>query len=60
MKDALPDAVVLVSLDDAQGVHAVGNVLNCEAGAAAIGQRERAVFEEVELADGGERLRVPR
>lgn len=59
LKDALPYAVVVVSLDDAPGVHAIGNVLNREPSEIAIGLAVRAVFEEVEPADGGERLLIP-
>jgi len=59
LKDALPYAVVVVSLDDAPGVHALGNVLNRKPSEIAIGQTVRAVFEEVEPADGGERLLIP-
>jgi uncharacterized OB-fold protein len=59
LKDALPYAVVLVSLDDAAGVHAMGNVLNGDPSELQIGQAVRAVFEEVEPADGGERLLIP-
>ena len=59
LKDAVPYAVVLVSLDDAPGVNAMGNVLNCEPSEVAIGQAVRAVFEEVAPADGGDRLLIP-
>ena len=59
LKDAIPYAVVLVSLDDAPGVNALGNVLNRAPAEIAIGQPVRAVFEEVEPADGGETLRIP-
>jgi hypothetical protein len=37
----------------------MGNVLNRAPSEIAIGQAVRAVFEVVEPADGGERLRVP-
>ena len=59
LKGAVPYAVVVVSLDDALGVHAMGNVLNREASEVEIGQAVRAVFEEVDPADGGERLLIP-
>jgi uncharacterized OB-fold protein len=59
LKDALPYAVVVVSIDDAPGVNAIGNVLNREPSQVEIGQAVRAVFEDVEPADGGERLLVP-
>ena len=59
LKDSIPYAVVVVSLDDAPGVNAIGNVLNCDPSEVAIGQAVRAVFEEVEPGDGGERLLIP-
>ena len=59
LKDALPYAVVVVSLDDAPGVNAIGNVLNREPSQVEIGQAVRAVFEDVDPADGGERLLIP-
>ena len=59
LKDAVPYTVVLVSLDDAPGVNALGNVLNREPSEIAIGQAVRAVFEEVDPADEGETLQIP-
>ena len=59
LKDAVPYAVVLVSLDDAPGVNAMGNVLDCDPSEIQIGQAVRAVFEEVEPADGGDHLLIP-
>ena len=59
LNDALPYAIAVVSLDDAPGVHAIGNVVNREPSELSIGQAVRAVFEEVEPADGGERLLIP-
>jgi uncharacterized OB-fold protein len=59
LKDALPYAVVLVSLDDAPRVNAMGNVLNRDPSQLEIGQAVRAVFEEVEPEDDGERLLIP-
>jgi uncharacterized OB-fold protein len=55
----VPYAVVLVSLDDAPGVNLLGNVLNRAADEIAIGDRVRAVFEEVRDPDSGEALRIP-
>lgn len=57
--DAVPYAVVVVSLADAPGVNAIGNVLDRAPSELEIGQKVRAVFEEVEAPDGGERLRIP-
>ncbi len=59
LADAIPYAVVVVSLDDMPGVHAIGNVLGTPPGDVRIGQRVRAVFEEVSDPDGGEALRIP-
>jgi uncharacterized OB-fold protein len=59
LKDRVPYAVVLVSLDDAPGVNAMGNVLNREPSEISIGQAVRAVFEEVAPSDGGDRLLIP-
>jgi len=59
LKDALPYAVAVVSIDAAPGVHAIGNVVSRAPDEVEIGQRVRAVFEEVEPKDGGERLLIP-
>ncbi len=59
LEDRVPYAVALVSLDDAPGVHAMGNVLNAEPDELAIGQRVRAVFEEVAATGDDEALRIP-
>ena len=57
--DRVPYAVVVVSLDDAPGVNAVGNVLNRDPGDVAIGQSVRAVFEEIRDPEGGTTLQIP-
>ena len=59
LKAAVPYAVVVVSLDDAPGINAIGNVLNRDPTDIQIGQAVRAVFEEVQPADGGDRLLIP-
>jgi uncharacterized OB-fold protein len=59
LSDYCPYAVVVVSIDGAAGVNAIGNVLNLPTEEIAIGQRVRAVFEEVPDPDGGEMLRIP-
>ena len=59
LKDRVPYAVVLVSLDDAPGVNLVGNVRGAKPHDIAIGARVRVVFEEVTHPDGGERLLIP-
>jgi len=58
-KDRVPYAVVVVSLDDAPGVNAVGNVLGCDPHDVSIGQKVRAVFEEITDPDDGTTLRIP-
>jgi hypothetical protein len=59
LEDHVPYAVVLVSLDAAPGVHALGNVLGAAPDQLAIGARVRAVFEPVPGEVGDEPLRVP-
>lgn len=59
LKDALPYAVAVVSVDGAPGVHAIGNVVNVPPADVEIGQRVRAVFEEVEDSATGERWKIP-
>ena len=55
----IPYAVALVSLDDAPGVNAIGNVVNRDPAEVEIGQRVNAVFEEAPDADGGPPLLIP-
>jgi hypothetical protein len=52
LKESVPYSVVVVSIDAAPGVHAIGNVINCPPRNVEIGQRVRAVFESAEAADG--------
>lgn len=59
LSDHCPYAIVVVSIDDAPGVNAIGNVLNHPPQEIAIGQRVRAVFEEVRDPDTGDMLRIP-
>jgi hypothetical protein len=59
LKARVPYAVVLVGLDDAPGVRLLGNVTNRPPSEIAIGDRVRAVFEEVGDPESGERLRIP-
>jgi uncharacterized OB-fold protein len=58
-KDRVPYAVVVVSLDDAPGINAVGNVLGCDPSALTIGQKVSAVFEEITDPEDGSTLRIP-
>lgn len=57
LAEAVPYAVALVTLDEHPHVRILGNVLNCEPGEVAIGQRVRAVFEEI--IDEDETLLMP-
>ena len=59
LKDHVPYAVVVVSLDDAPGLHAIGNVVNCPADEVAIGQAVRAVFQRVDDSEADEVLQIP-
>lgn len=59
LKDRVPYAVAVVSIDDAPGAHAIGNVVNREPGEVEIGARVRATFEEIDDPDTGDRLRIP-
>lgn len=59
LKEQVPYAVVVVSLDDAPGVHVVGNVVGAARGAVAIGRRVRVAFEAATDPDSGERLLIP-
>jgi len=59
LKPRVPYAVALVSLEDAAGVRLIGNVVNRAPHAITIGQRVRAVFEELRDPESGETLRIP-
>jgi len=59
LSDHCPYAIAVISIDGAPGVNAIGNVRNRAPHEVAIGQRVRAVFEEVPDPDGGETLRIP-
>ena len=54
-----PYVVAVVSLDGAPGCNAIGNVVDCEPEAVEIGQRLRAVYEEVPDPVSGRTLRIP-
>ena len=58
-KDAVPYAVVVVSLADAPSISAIGNVVNREPQDVEIGQSVRAIFEEVPATEDHERLLIP-
>ncbi len=59
LSDHCPYAIAVVSIDGAPGANAIGNVLNRPPQEIAIGQRVRAVFEEVRDPDSGDTLRIP-
>ena len=59
LADRVPYAVALVVLEDMPNVRVCGNILNLAPDAIEIGQRVRAVFEEVSDSEGGEELTIP-
>jgi uncharacterized OB-fold protein len=59
LKDRVPYAVVLVSVDDVPGVRVIGNVLNRAPGELRVGQRVRVCFEEAKDPQSGDALRIP-
>ena len=59
LNDVVPYAVALVALEDMPTVRVVGNVLNRGPRDLAIGQRVRAVFEEIPGGDGEETILLP-
>lgn len=59
LKDKVPFAVALVSVDGADGCNVMGNVLGAEPKSLAIGQRVRVVFEEVTNQATGDELKIP-
>lgn len=59
LRDRVPYAVILVSLDDLPEIRILGNPVNVAPERVAIGQRVRAVFEEVEDAETKQTLRIP-
>ena len=56
LRDRVPYAVLVVSLDDAPGVNLIGNV---HGATPEIGARVRVTFEEATDPDSGERLLIP-
>jgi uncharacterized OB-fold protein len=59
LKDRVPYAVALVSVDDAPGTSLLGNVRGAKPHDVAIGARVRVVFEDATDPDSGERLLIP-
>ena len=59
LTDAVPYVAALVSLDDEPTARVLGNVLNKKPEEIEIGQRVRAVFEEVADDESGDVLKIP-
>ncbi len=59
LRESVPYAVVLVSMDDEPSARVLGNVLNRRPDELAIGQRVRAVFEKIVDSESGETLHLP-
>ena len=59
LKDKVPYAIVLVSLDDVPSARVLGNVLNRRPEELAIGQRVKAVFETIVDPETGATLLFP-
>jgi uncharacterized OB-fold protein len=59
LKDRVPYNVAVVSIDGAEGCNAIGNIINRGSGEVEIGQRVRAVFEEVTDPNTNETLLIP-
>ena len=59
LADVVPYAVVIVSLDDAPGIHVIGNVPGAPHESISIGASVRVVFEEVEDPELDETHRIP-
>ena len=57
--DAVPYGVVLVSLDEFPQLRILGNVLNRKPSELAIGQKTKAVFEEIDDDEAGGKLLMP-
>ena len=59
LKDRVPYNVAVISIDGAPGCNAIGNVVNRGSGEVEIGQRVRAVFEEVTDPQTDQKLLIP-
>ena len=59
LADAVPYAVVLVSLDEHPQIRIIGNVLNRKSDEIEIGQAVRATFEEIQDDEEDERILLP-
>ncbi len=59
LADKVPYVIAIISVDGAPGCNVQGNVLNCDAENVVIGQKVRAVYEEIDDPQTGEKLRIP-
>jgi len=59
MRDIVPYAIVLVSLDEHPHVRIIGNLVNRKSTEVEIGQMVRATFEEIEDKERGEQILMP-
>ncbi|MBT8138156.1 MAG: OB-fold domain-containing protein [Gammaproteobacteria bacterium] len=59
LMNAIPYAVAVISLDDAKNVNVIGNIRDCAPADVEIGQRVKAVFEEVPAGKNNEAMLIP-
>ena len=59
LKDKIPYVIAIISVDGAPGCNVQGNVVNCPAADVHIGQKVRAVYEEVDDPQTGVKLKIP-
>lgn len=59
LAERVPYNVAVISIDGASDCHAIGNVINREAGDVEIGERVRVVFEEATDPNTDEKLLIP-
>ena len=55
----MPYVIAIISVDGAPGCNVQGNVINCPAESVEIGQKVRAVYEEVEDPATKQKLLIP-
>ena len=59
LKDKIPYVIGIISVDGATGCNVQGNVVNCDAADVHIGQKVRAIFEEVDDPKTEMKLKIP-
>ena len=59
LKDKIPYVIAIISVDGATGCNVQGNVVNCAAEDVRIGQKVRAIYEEVDDPQTGTKLKIP-